>query len=252
VDLQAAWYLPPVRGPRTPQPRTPQQLTAIRPGGYIASMRSRLRSALPDAEAHERLSLGVSYDRLFTRVSRDIHFTPSARERDADVEEVSLGLDECGILGLDVLLAVMQLLGEDGGPRCRQVKRIFERNAYPGELSERITRGTANPGDFVLAYGDLAEVIEVAESDFGYVSYKVLYLAGSPLPDLPEDWLPAQTVRVLFSRDLLLEQVSDLVEQGDLPEDFAKRLTSAAGREHFRASVKEFWNRGLRDYVLGR
>ena len=65
VDLNAAWYLPPVAGPRSPQ-----QLAGIRPGGYLASTRARLRAALPLADAPERLALGVSYDRLLTRVSR--------------------------------------------------------------------------------------------------------------------------------------------------------------------------------------
>jgi len=35
-------------------------------------------------------------------------------------------------------------------------------------------------GDFVLAYGDLAEVTDIVESKYGYRSYKVLYLAVVP------------------------------------------------------------------------
>jgi hypothetical protein len=48
--------------------------------------------------------------------------------------------------------------------------------------------------DLVLAYGDLAEVLEIRESQFGYTSYKIRYLRKPPLPDLPEDWLPSEDI----------------------------------------------------------
>ena len=105
--------------------------------------------------------------------------------------------------------------------------------------------------DFVLAYGDLGEVVEVADETQGCVSYKVRYLVEKPLPGIPQDWFPAQTVRVLFSRQSLLARVSELVEAGALPDNIARRLTTEAG-DAFRASVTELWDRALREYVLGR
>lgn len=245
VDVGAAWYLTGVS-----TARTAEDLASMWPGSHIASTRARLRAALPHAEPHERLALGVSYDRLFSRVSRDVHFTPGARTSPRDTRAVSDGLDECGLLGLNVLLAAQRVLSGAGGPVCEQVTRILAENDYPGKLAERVTQGTAEVGDFVLACGDLAEVLDVAESTFGYRSYRVLFLDGSPLPDIPEDWVPAESVRVLFSRRALLERVEQLVADGRVPAFLGARLTSDLEADAFRDALGELWNRGLREVVM--
>jgi hypothetical protein len=107
-------------------------------------------------------------------------------------------------------------------------------------------------GDFVLAHGDLAEVIAVAESFFGYVSYEVLYLVGSPMPDISQDWFPAQNTRVLFSRRELRKLISEMVARGEVPPEMGEHPESAAGNENFRDAVKDLWDRVLRQHVLGR
>lgn len=129
---------------------------------------------------------------------------------------------------------------------------MLDTNPYPAQLSEATTVGTARVGDFVLAHGDLAEVIAVAESPFGYVSYEVLYLVGSPMPDISQDWFPAQNTRVLFSRRELRKLISEMVARGEVPPEMGEHLESAAGNENFRDAVKDLWDRVLRQHVLGR
>jgi hypothetical protein len=226
-------------------------LSRVSAGRVFASARDRLKAALRRASADEKLALGISYDRLYGTVSGDIHFTPAGK-LDVDVDAVSRGADQCGILGLHVIVAVQRLLGKAPGKRSEAVRRLLDQNPYPGQLSNALTQGSAAVGDFVLAYGDLAEVLDTADSEFGYRSYKVLYLDGSPMPDITEDWFPAQNVRVLFSRDQLDHRAAAAVRAGFIPQAALDALRSASGQEAFRVSVVDLWRRGLRDYVFKR
>lgn len=243
INLADCWYLTRRR------PMSPVDLASVSPGRVFASARDRLKSALHGASADEKLALGISYDRLYGTVSGDIHFTPAGK-LDVDVDAVSLGTDQCGILGLHVIVAVQRLLEEAPGERSEAVRRLLDENPYPGELSNAMTEGSAAVGDFVLAYGDLAEVLDTGDSEFGYRSYKVLYLDGSPMPNIAEDWFPAQNVRVLFSREQLDRRVEAGVNAGHIPPAALDTLRSGGGQKAFRESVVGLWRGGLRDYVF--
>lgn len=245
IDLADCWYL------ARKTPMSAAALSRVSAGRVFASARDRLKAALRRASADEKLALGISYDRLYGTVSGDIHFTPAGK-LDVDVDAVSRGADQCGIVGLHVIVAVQRLLGEAPGTRSEAVRRLLDQNPYPGQLSNALTQGSAAVGDFVLAYGDLAEVLDTADSEFGYRSYKVLYLDGSPMSDITEDWFPAQNIRVLFSRDQLERRAEAAVRAGRIPQTALDALRSAGGQEAFRASVVDLWRRGLRDYVFKR
>ena len=208
-------------------------------------------TALRIAQAHEKLALGMSYDRLYSRTSGYIHFEPESK-LEVGVAAVSRALDECGILGLNVVVALQGLLGDVTGEWNEKVRQVLRDNPYPGELAESMTRGAAEVGDFVLAYGDLAEVLDVAESGFGYRSYKVLYVSASPMPGIDEDWFPAQFVRVMWSKQGLEQAVSEAVADGIVPEELAGKLLEGGGREHFREAAAEVWARGLKECVHTR
>jgi hypothetical protein len=246
IDLERCWYLK-----NKTAAASADGLVRVGPGQLMTSARARLQHALPLATGSEKLSLGISYDRRYSRTSKHIHFTPASKD-ETDLAAVSLATDECGVLGLDIIVAIQRLLGSVPGRRNAQVRTMLDNNPYPTQLSQQVTVGTASVGDFVLAYGDLAEVVDLVESDFGYVSYEVLYLAGSPMPDIPQDWLPAQTVKVLFSRRALMKLVAEKVVSGEVPDELGQRLTSAEGKDDFRASVRELWESVLRQHLLGR
>jgi hypothetical protein len=245
IDLADCWYL------TRQTPMSAEALARVPPGRVFSSARDRLKTALRRASADEKLALGISYDRLYGTVSGDIHFTPAGK-LDVDVDAVSRGTDQCGILGLHVIVAVERLLGKAPGERSEAVRRLLDENPYPGQLSNAMTQGSAALGDFVLAYGDLAEVLDTADSEFGYRSYKVLYLDGSPRPDIAEDWFPAQNIRVLFSREQLDRRVEAGVEEGCIPPAALDALRSGGGQEAFRKSLVDLWRGGLRDYVFKR
>jgi len=186
IDLADCWYL------TRRAPISADELAHVSPGRVFSSARDRLKAALRRASADEKLALGISYDRLYGTVSGDIHFTPAGK-LDVNVDAVSLGTDQSGILGLHVIVAVQRLLGEAPGERSEAVQRLLDENPYPGELSNAMTQGSAAVGDFVLAYGALAEVLDTADSEFGYRSYRCSTSMGARCRTSPKSGIRLRT-----------------------------------------------------------
>lgn len=243
VDPGKCWYL----GNR--KPLVQKKLK----GGIFSSLRSRLREALPLATPEEKLALGLTYH-LFGEVSRDIHFTPSAPQFDLSRETVENSMDHCGLLSMPILLRCQRILGVVPEGINEQIRRVYDANEYPRRLLSQVTGGRAQPGDFVLAYGDLAEVLEVAKSPFGYEAYRVRYLAERPLPEVADDWFPAKYVQRLYTRDQWLQSIESLVAEGKLPEDAAnlKNMQPDLQARALREALVHVWNLGLRDHIRSR
>jgi hypothetical protein len=243
VDLDRAWY----RNERGSL--TAERAAALSPGRVLTSTRRRLKRAARVADADELLVLGFSYDQHFGQVSQAVHFSPDSPEHRLGTDTVAAGIDECAVLGLNVIVRLQRLLDRiPQGPNA-VIREQFDSNEVPAELVGRRTRGAAEVGDFVLAYGDLGEVLQLAESEFGYRSYRVLYLAERPLPEIDEDWFPAQHVQVLFPHATTVQLLAEHEEP--IPDDLRSKLAQP-GNEHLRASVTELWNRVLRDYIRTR
>lgn len=244
ISLDQAWYRV------TCPPLSAERAATRRPGQILTTTRQRLKRAVQLADPGELLVLGFSYDQLFGQVSQAVHFSPASPEYRLGPESVAAGIDECAVLGLSVVVRLQHLLDLIPEGANTMIREQFDSNEVPAQLVERRTRGAAEVGDFVLAYDDLGEVLEVAESDFGYRSYRVLYLAERPLPNIDEDWFPAQNVRVLFPHARTVELLS--ARDGlRLPAELREELAEP-GNEYLRASVKELWDRALRDYIRAR
>jgi hypothetical protein len=242
VDLARCWY-------RKDAARLRDE--NVHPAGVFSSVRTRLQTALGTMTDPEKLIVGMSYDRVFGEASRDIHFRPSASMRDVNVEAVAGGMAHVGTLGINAILRVQQLLGVIPEGMNRLLRDTFDRNEYPRQLMAAMTGGRADVGDFVLAYGDLGEVVGVSRSRFGYRSYRVRYLAERPLPEVDEDWFVAQYVRRLYTVDTFLEGIDGLVAEGAIPasvRDRIRALPRGRQQEAVREALTATWEAGLRDY----
>jgi hypothetical protein len=81
-------------------------------------------------------------------------------------------------------------------------------------LLSRLYQPAFDIGDVVFAYGDdVCQVVERAESEFGYVSYRVRYLTAPMLPEVPEDWFPANYLRRLYPREHLRGEMFEKLRQ---------------------------------------
>ena len=245
IDFSLVWYA-----------RQPLAAIPARPDGILTSVRSRLRVALPLMAAHEKLSVGLSYARAYGSTSEDIHFRPQATLREISTDAVAAGIDRVAIDGLAAIKRVQELLGQVPTGINEQLRDSFEENDFPATVLSRRTANRADVGDFVLAGGDLAEVIEKHQSPFGYEVYRARYLAERPLPDIDEDWFLAEHIERFYTANTFLQKMREAVDQGTAPPDAVERidrLPPAQRHEVIRESLLFTWEHGgLRDWVRDR
>jgi hypothetical protein len=244
VDLSKAWY----RAQLAPLP----QQDRLRPGRLLSSVRSRVRAALPLMAARERLLVGFSYAG-YGQASESIHYSTNPRDyrlRQGQAQAKALNL---GLINFAILDRCHRLLGRPDVPIITRLSDSLERTE-PSELVHRATVRDITAGDFVLAYGNLAEVMEIRGSPYGYRSYRVRYLAEKPIPAIQEDWFPAFYVQLFCTRERFLKRMQEMVAQGRMPADAAEmmgRLTDAQLQPLIRASLTDTWKLGLREWVRG-
>jgi len=164
--------------------------------------------------------------------------------------------DRVAVDGIAVIKRVQDLLGEVPVGINEQLRDSFEQNAVPTQVLARCTAGRAAVGEFVLAGGDLAEVLEVRQSPFGYEVYRVAYLAERPLPGIDDDWMLAEHVERFYTEETFLEKMRGAVAACLVPPDALERIEALAGADRhdlIRESLVNTWEHaGLREWVRER
>lgn len=247
IDLRLAWY----RAPGLARGAT--GVAGAGPGRILSSTRQRLQRALPRATAGEKSVLRWSYLH-YSDASKDLHFAPAPAGQPLTLDEIALVTTDCALAGLHVLERARLLLGATPGRAGQMIAESLNDVAAPQRILESHTRGAAEQGDFVLAYGFLAEVLEVLEnSTYGYRSFRVRFLVERPLPEIEEDSFPAASVEVLFPRAGLDDQLADALRRAMPPgEGRDQVLARIPGRadEALRETVIDLWTKyGLREHV---
>ena len=163
-------------------------------------------------------------------------------------------MTKLGLLGFAILLRAHELLGRPDAPVVSQLARVYGQNTEPARILARVSDRGFEVGDFVLAHGDLAEILEVKKSPYGYHAYRVQYLAQRPMPDVAEDWFPAQYVQRLYNRAMAVNKMRELLPTHGIPEEQVNRLIEGPPevlQEGLRQSLRELWSLGLREAVRG-
>ena len=245
IDFARVWYA-----------RQPLAAVPTRPDGILTSVRGRLQMALPLMHPHEKLSIGLSYARAYGSTSEDIHFRPQATLRDISTDAVAAGIDRVAVGGVAAIKRVQELLDEVPQGINEQLRDSFDQNEYPAEVLRWRTTNRADVGDFVLAGGDLSEVIEKRASPFGYEMYHVNYLAERPLPGIDDDWLLAEYIERFYTADEFLQRMREAVDAGRAPADAVGRIEALPPGERqdlIRESLVATWEHaGLREWVRDR
>ncbi len=245
IDFARVWYA-----------RQPLAAVPARPDGILTSVRGRLQAALPLMQPHEKLSIGLSYARAYGSTSDDIHFRPQATLRDISTDAVAAGIDRVAVDGVAAIKRVQELLDQVPQGINEQLRDSFDQNEYPAEVLRQRTTNRADVGDFVLAGGDLGEVIEKRESPFGYEMYHVNYLAERPLPDIDDDWFLAEHIERFYTADEFLERMREAVDAARAPADAVERIEALPPGERqdlIRESLVATWEHaGLREWVRDR
>jgi hypothetical protein len=244
IDVSKCWY-------RHPNLRLPlPELNQLRPGKILSSFRSKLISALPLMSDNEKLLFGFSYAG-YAQKSESVHYQTNPPNFVLHPGEDTHNVYALGLLNFAVLSRCNKLLGQ---PDVPMIRKLSDSNKDPNirQIVHKLTERNISKGDFVLAYGDLAEVLEVCESRYGYRSYKVRYLAERPVKEIKEDWFPAFYIQPFYTRSRFIEQLRQMASRGEIPMDLADKVENFSTQQIqkiLRVSLIENWKRGLRDWV---
>jgi hypothetical protein len=199
VDFSRVWYLKRATPIPTPLPSPRELLRYL----TVPSMRDMIKLALPRMTPNEKLAVGLTYDDAYSRPSEGVHFSPMSKAHELREGEDHGGVTRVGLLTVALLDRVSRLLGQPEAPLLKKMTDALARSEAPRFMRD-VTDRSLNVGDFMLAYGNLAEVVEVKTSPYGYRVYRGRYLADRPLPGIDEDWFLARGVVRLYSRDAFL------------------------------------------------
>lgn len=98
-----------------------------------------------------------------------------------------------------------------------------------------------------MAYGDLAEVVKVNKTVFGYRSFRVKYLERPPIPSIPVDEMPARYVQLYQKRKTIATDVVKLLTADGAPKPSTRLVNNS-----IRKTILDFWNNmGGKEFAHG-
>lgn len=229
ISRQRCWYL--------------QGQPSRRPSDF----KIRLNGALLLASTAERVILGMSYEMVFAHVSRGVHLNIGSPDNEVSWDSVQLAKSQIEILAMQVLLRCRRLLRmRSRTGMMAEIAKVSARNRYPTTVYGTLARGQISRGDFVVAYGDLGEVLSSAKSKFGYKSFQIRYLSTPPIASIKTEWFPARYVRrIKKGTDLRRQMRKKLSAQGVA---FSPRVIAHS----LRKTMLDLWEEtGLKEWARG-
>jgi hypothetical protein len=200
LDVKKRWYL------AKPGPVQKQWTTK---GVNFSSFRQRYIAVLPVALPSEMAILGKSYIHAYGS-SKDVHFTAHDISSSFEPSEILLGVDKVGILILALVIRCQYLLGIVPEGVNKQYREMHDGNTAPSELVDTLKAKPAEVGDIVWVQGDLAEVLSVTESAYGYTAYHVKYIERPPLPEVSDDYFAGFEIRLITKKTLIDHSAEEL------------------------------------------
>lgn len=165
------------------------------------SKRSLYLSALEVANDDERVMMGISYHKTYSRLSMTAHPTFGSHDygdKENDYRQVLKNIPTIGLACMHVM-KIAHLLAKEDDPNG--IDKILGKNNERSEASKFIAKMVRDfeVGDIALtAWEDLVEIVDKKTSKYGYKAYKIKFISRPPLPEFPEDWIEAQQILTLL------------------------------------------------------
>ena len=183
-------------------------------------------SALLLANPDEKLALGISYGRGYSRTSQSVHPLLGSHDygkEENNSEHVIANFSYLSIISMHIMhlaYKIADIVDPEG--LTKVMGENFEKSTAATAISS--LKKEFEIGDLVLTiWTDLAEIIEEHTSKYGYKAYKVKYLSRPPLSEFPEDWLEAQSILArLMTKGMVRAFYEKNVHSDKLPKEVAE------------------------------
>jgi len=218
--------------------------------GLLASFKGKLQQSYLIANPDQKLTLGITYENTYGRSSRSLHPNLVRPDPEMGVKNIEIGIAQIGTLAAHILILCRKLLKDRRKKGIvAQLARVFRKNKYPDKLLKSRVNPSIKKGDFVIAYGDIAEVIKINKSKYGYRSFKVKYLSSPPLAHIPIDTFPAMFVRKFYERKLIADQVKQKINKSSPKMTVNNKQVANS----LRKTMADMWEKfGFKETYYGR
>lgn len=214
-------------------------------GNIFRSFRQKLKQALTIANAREKLALGLSYKR-YSDTSESIHFNPEKRFEFPSTATIENEMMKIWMTVICVVGRIQKIIGLPEGFND-EFNSMLKLPTNEHVLLSRLVEDRFQINDIILtANSDLAIVIDLKTSNYGYKMYKFRYLIKEPLPGIKEEWLPGNYLKSILRYKDHMKQVTSNPEF----TGFLKDVPEQEYYEHFVNIFIKTWNLGAKDYFL--
>lgn len=164
--------------------------------------KKKYKKALLLASDAEKFSLGLSYYRGFGTYSGKVHRRITGAPDKPNYKLLEAHYNYLAMLAQTLILACYELLDNQDDEEMNNLITLLKSNPGPTEQMKKYIKPEIEIGDFVICYDDLAEVIGIHVSPYGYRSFEIRYLKKPPLPEIIEDCFPAEFINLILKKDL--------------------------------------------------
>lgn len=187
-----------------------------------ASMRNMFKEAIKVANSEEKLALGASYDEAFAERSAAIHNSVGSRQVGMNENRIIAEMVRCCILGFHVIRNVHELSGIPFSKEMQEFQSHYSKtNAV--ELFQDARAKDLHVSDIVLVYGEVGEVTERIETQYGYTSFKVKCLTAPTSAGTPEQVFLSIFVEKLCAKSEVRQYTMDIITSLDGKGDPVKQ-----------------------------
>ena len=226
LEIEKRWYLD-----------DPKSITSLK-NIKLCSFRSKYKKISSYQNAEILTLLGKSYLHVYGE-SRKIHFSANDTSESFNQNNYSLKAKKVSVLLIHLLLKAQEL-SLVSSPKMNKLLSGIKTENVDSKPYKELTTSQANIGDYVLAHGDLVQVIEERQSKYGYFCYHVRYIGKSPLEEISDDWFASFEIKKIGSKTELLKNVKSIISKyADIDENAIASINDEEFEQCLSQSIDE-------------
>lgn len=204
----------------------------------LASFRSKYMKISIDQGPETITLLAKSYLHAYGD-SRDIHFSADETSHSFNDDSPIIKANKVALLLIHLILKLQELsLFEIG--KHNDILSELRADVAAAKPYKELTTSQAEIGDYVLAWGDLGQVIDERESKYGYYCYHVRYIDKPPIEGIIDDWFASFEIKRLGSKNQLLRSVKSILSKysdHEVDDNALEKIDDKMFEQHLSQSI---------------
>lgn len=217
-------------------------------GKIMSSYSHRYKKALQIASEGEKILLGPTYKTSYGRSSESAHSTIKEWDEDYTFNDARFMINKTFMICFNILSRISELTGSSLPQKFKDLlKHVRSAGDTENELKS-VTRRNLENGDLVTTDGlDVAEILNMEQSSYGYEDYHVRYLINPKIKEITDEWIPAPHIGPLLfrkskAREFYKKNVAPLL--GDKSIDWIDQQTNEALYDRGKAAILQLAKSG--------